>query len=100
MAKIIKVKICGITNYPDARDAIDCGADALGFVFAKSPRQMQPLAVKNIVKKLPLLIVKVGVFVNAPIDEVSTLLDYCELNLVQLHGEESRSYVWALYPYA
>jgi phosphoribosylanthranilate isomerase len=62
------VKICGITNLEDALTAVDAGADALGFVFyEKSPRNIAPETVREIVTQLPVNIEKVGVFVgNSP----------------------------------
>ena len=60
----VKVKICGITNYEDAYAASSYGADAIGFVFAKSPRQVTPEAAKSIIMELPPYLVTVGVFVK------------------------------------
>ncbi|WP_250637548.1 hypothetical protein [Rhizobium phaseoli] len=48
-----RVKICGITSLEDARAAVDAGADALGFVFSRSPRQVSPNEVREIVSELP-----------------------------------------------
>ncbi len=60
------VKICGITNLDDARHAIRCKADAVGFVFDKeSPRHVTPQRASDIVAHLPEHISKIGVFVNA-----------------------------------
>lgn len=95
-----KVKICGITNYRDAVSAIDYGADALGFIFSPSPRQITPKGVRNIIRRLPPLVVKVGVFVNVPVKKVRTAMAYCGLSLAQLQGNESRTYYQSLSPFA
>jgi phosphoribosylanthranilate isomerase len=88
-----KVKICGITNIEDALQAVQAGADALGFVFfEKSPRFVEPEGAAAIIAGLPPLVQVVGLFVNAPLDLVNTTADRCGLDLVQLHGEESPSY--------
>lgn len=97
---MVKVKICGLTNYRDAVDAIDCGADAIGFVLANSPRQITLANAKNIIGKLPPFVIKVGVFVNAPLEDVIFLRGYCGFNLIQLHGDEDKEYFYRLYPYA
>ncbi|MFH0889371.1 MAG: phosphoribosylanthranilate isomerase [Planctomycetota bacterium] len=100
MANNIKIKICGITNYRDAADAIDCGADAVGFVMAPSPRRITPDMARSIISRLPPFAIKVGVFVNAPLKQVKSLMNYCGFNIVQLHGDEDRKYFNALCPYA
>lgn len=70
------IKICGITNLDDALLAVDAGADAVGFVFhKKSPRNMDPEAVKQIVEKLPESVEKIGVFVGGEFDSSSIFLD-------------------------
>ena len=94
------VKICGITNYRDAADAIDCGADALGFILARSPRQVTLDEAQRIIRKLPASVLKVGVFVNAPIEKVRSAMGLCGFTLVQLHGQEDREYYRRLYPSA
>jgi phosphoribosylanthranilate isomerase len=95
-----KVKICGITAYPDAAAAIDYGADALGFIFSPSPRQTTPENARNIIRRLPPFVVKVGVFVNAPAKKVRMVMAYCGLSLAQLQGNESRAYYQSLSPFA
>ena len=95
---MIRVKICGITSEEDALAAVDCGADALGFVFALSPRRMGVEAVRDIVAKLPPFVTKVGVFVDSDLAEVSRIMSACSLDLAQLHGAESPDYCAALFP--
>ena len=87
---IVKVKICGITNYDDAIAAVEMGADLLGFNFyPKSPRFVSPEKVTQIVGKLPAFIDIAGVFVNSSLEEIRDTIDQCQLNWVQLHGDES-----------
>ena len=62
--EMVRVKICGITSVDDAKAAIALGADAIGFVFAASPRQVTPDEARHIISELPALVVKVGVFVD------------------------------------
>lgn len=95
---MVKVKICGITNLDDALAAVECGADALGFVFAYSPRQVTAEIVRDIVAKLPPFICKVGVFVNSDLALVKETILLCNLDLAQLHGDEIPEYCAALFP--
>lgn len=89
---MVKIKICGITNLEDAQAACSYGADALGFVFAKSPRRVSPQMVKTIIKKLPPFIVTVGVFVNEDRGKVSKIAAACGLGCLQFHGDETPGY--------
>ena len=87
---IVKVKICGITNYKDAAAAIDMGADLLGFNFyPKSPRYMAPAKAVEIINKLPAFIDLAGVFVNESIEKIHETKNFCQLDWLQLHGDES-----------
>jgi len=87
---MVKVKICGITSLDDARMAVDAGADALGFVFYdKSPRYINPVAAAKIIAKLPPFVQTVGLFVNEEVEQVNWTADFCGLDVVQLHGDES-----------
>jgi phosphoribosylanthranilate isomerase len=89
----VKVKICGITNVPDALAAAEAGADALGLMFyERSPRQVSIRQAAEIVRELPPFIIKVGVFVNAEEDTVMRAIADCGLNMLQFHGEESPEY--------
>ena len=86
---IVKVKICGLTNYEDAAAALDMGADLLGFNFyPDSPRYVTPEKAAQIISKLPAFIDIAGVFVNATFDEIRRIIDRCWLNWIQLHGDE------------
>ena len=84
----MRVKICGITNFQDAIQAIDAGTDALGFVFYQdSPRYITPANAKKIIDRLPPFIGRVGLFVNEGIDTIETISKYCDLTLCQIHFE-------------
>jgi phosphoribosylanthranilate isomerase len=90
---VVKVKICGITNINDACSAAEYGVDALGFIFyPKSQRYVAPAKAKEMIQKLPSEIIRVGVFVNHEIQEVKEIAQFCGLNLIQLHGDESPEY--------
>jgi len=86
------VKICGITNREDALKAVSLGVDAVGFIFAESPRRVDPFTAREIIRHLPSSLLKVGVFVNEAIEEVERISGCCSLNGVQFHGEESPEY--------
>jgi phosphoribosylanthranilate isomerase len=89
MMAATRVKICGLTRLEDAELAVALGADALGFVFwPNSPRRMTPEAAGGITRALPPFPARVGVFVNAPLDEIARAVDVAGLSAVQLHGDE------------
>jgi len=96
----VRVKVCGITNADDALAAVELGADALGFIFASSPRQVTPEQAARIVASLPPFICKVGVFVDRDIGEVRSVMELCSLDMAQLHGSESPAACEALSPRA
>lgn len=89
---MVRIKFCGITNIKDALETAGLGVNALGFVFAKSPRQVSPEKAKEIIEKLPPWISAVGVFVNEKPEAVSEIAEHCKLDYIQLHGEESPEY--------
>jgi phosphoribosylanthranilate isomerase len=81
----IWTKICGNTSLEDTQLAADAGADAVGFIFAPSPRQVTRELVAEIVPQLPPTLEKIGVFVDASFDEIASTLVACSLTGVQLH---------------
>jgi phosphoribosylanthranilate isomerase len=83
-----KVKICGIKNLQDAIFAADYGADAIGFVFAKSIRKVSKEKVRSIVRKLPPFVTTVGLFVNETEENIEAVYRFCGLDAIQLHGNE------------
>ena len=83
------VKICGITNEDDALFAVAMGADAVGFVFAPSPRQVAAQQVYDITRRLPPEILTVGVFRDQHPDRVIDTVNRAGLKAAQLHGHET-----------
>jgi len=90
------VKVCGITNPADARVAAEAGADAVGFIFAESPRLVVAEEARRISIALPENVLKVGVFVNAPPEEVLRTAAEAGLDMAQLHGDETPETVAAV----
>lgn len=90
----MKVKICGITNAEDALNAVEIGADAIGFIFVKaSPRYVAPESAYQIIQNLPPFVIKVGVFADATKDEITDIINYTGINCLQLHGNEAPDFI-------
>jgi len=88
-----KIKICGITNLKNALEAVEVGVDALGFVFfSKSPRYINPKKARAIINLLPSFVLRVGLFVNAPKEEVLSVISESRVNLLQFHGDEDEKF--------
>jgi len=79
------IKICANTSLGDAQLAAEAGADAVGFVFAPSPRRVTPGQAAQIVPQLPAALEKIGVFVDAGFDEIAATVEVAGLTGVQLH---------------
>ncbi len=98
------IKICGIKTLPDALTAIEAGADYLGFNFyLKSVRFIEKSAcvkIASVLKREHPQIKLVGVFVNSSVDEIKDILQTCQLDLAQLHGDETPETFAQLAPYA
>ena len=88
----VRIKICGITNKEDALAAAHLGADAVGFVFATSPRKVSAENAREIVKTLPPFVKTVGVFVDEDPEKVLSIAAMCGLDILQFHGSESVDY--------
>ena len=91
---MILVKICGITNWPDAKAACDAGADMLGFNFyEKSLRRVSTVEAATMRAKLPSGVQPVGLFVNAKPSEINSLHAFVRFTAAQLHGDETPTVV-------
>ena len=89
----IRIKICGITRYEDAKAAAEIGVDALGFIFyPKSPRSIAPESAAHIIRQLPPFISRVGVFVDETLERVMAVARATGIDTIQLHGNESPDY--------
>lgn len=83
------IKFCGTTSLADAKAAIAAGADALGFIFTPSKRQVDASQARDIIRQLPAEIEKIGVFMAEPVEDILAIVDATGLTGVQLHGAES-----------
>jgi phosphoribosylanthranilate isomerase len=85
-----RIKICGITNLADALQAVDAGADALGFIFVENtPRFVTPEQAEAVIRRLPPFVTPVGVFWNHAPGHVKAVAETCGLAALQLHGDEA-----------
>ncbi len=92
MSMRIRVKICGITRVEDARDAVRCGADAIGLVFyPDSPRLVSVTQASSIVDAVSPFVTVVGLFVNPEPVQVRDVVDSLPLGLLQFHGQETNT---------
>jgi phosphoribosylanthranilate isomerase len=85
---MVRIKICGITRVEDAMAAAEAGADAIGLVFADSPRRVSTRQAREIVASLPPLVSAVGVFVNSRAATILRTASVVGFSTVQLHGDE------------
>ncbi len=88
-----RVKICGITRPEDGLRAAELGVDAIGLVFvAASPRAVDAIQAAAIASLLPPFVTRVGLFVDAGVEQVKAVLNRVALDLLQFHGNESAAY--------
>ncbi len=93
---MVRVKICGITSERDGLAAVRAGADALGLIFAKSPRRVSVSEAKKIVRAVGPRVLTVGVFVDESIQKMLAVAQACGFGAIQLHGDERAKTVEAL----
>ncbi|GIN92708.1 phosphoribosylanthranilate isomerase [Siminovitchia terrae] len=89
---MVRIKFCGLTDKHSAKTAVEAGADAIGFVFAASKREVTPEQAKEIIESLPPYVSTVGVFVDETLDRINEIAEYCQLDMLQLHGSETPEY--------
>ena len=93
----MRIKICGITNLEDALDAVNAGADALGFVFyEKSSRYIEPVEAKRIIEQLPPFVQAVGLFVNMVAPQVDFICRRAGIDIAQIHFEADEKFYQSL----
>lgn len=92
-----RVKICGITRVGDALDAVEMGADAVGFIFYHgSRREASQSVAREVAKRLPAFVTPVGVFVNADAATIKSVAEETGIRAVQLHGKEPMALIASL----
>jgi phosphoribosylanthranilate isomerase len=93
-----RVKICGLTRVVDARLAVDGGAQALGLVFAPSPRRVTPEQARRLLAAMPTTVLRFGVFCDQPWRWVRNLARDLHLDRLQFHGAEDEAYLKHFHP--
>ncbi|MGI6500097.1 MAG: phosphoribosylanthranilate isomerase [Anaerostipes sp.] len=89
----MKIKMCGLQRLIDIEYANICMPDYVGFIFADSRRKVEADTAKNLIEKLNKNIQSVGVFVNEPLDTLKSIIEKTDIDMIQLHGDESREYI-------
>ncbi|MEV8523575.1 phosphoribosylanthranilate isomerase [Streptomyces sp. NPDC052000] len=84
------IKLCGLKTEQDVDTAVEAGADAIGFMFADSPRRVDTTTAIRLVERVPPHVMTVGVFRDQPTDQVRSLADITGVRAIQLHGHEER----------
>ncbi len=92
------IKICGTTSIEDALASVQAGADALGFIFAPSPRRVTLEKAQAIIRKLPASVERIGVFLNGTVDQVRNAVAEVDLTGIQLHGNEFAPEIYSYLP--
>jgi len=90
--KLTRVKICGLKRREDISYVNELEPDYVGFVFVKSKRQIDKYKAKELISNLDKSIKTVGVFLNTPAVKVKEISEFCNLDIIQLHGDETPEY--------
>ena len=85
----VRVKICGLTRVEDVKSAIEAGADAVGFVFTRSPRRISVETATRLVNYVPKGVLRVGLFLNQDRSEIRKVVSSVPLDVLQFHGSET-----------
>ena len=88
-----KVKICGLMEHEHVRAAVEAGADAIGFVFAPSSREVTVERAQELASRIPANVLKIGVFVNETQEEITRIFQTVPLDYVQFHGDEDANFI-------
>ena len=88
-----KVKICGLMEHEHVLAAVEAGADAIGFVFAPSSREVTVEQAKELASRIPANVLKIGVFVNETQEEITRIFKTVPLDYVQFHGDEDADFI-------
>lgn len=91
MTHLVKIKICGLTRVEDVNAAVAAGADAVGFVFAASPRHISSATAVRLCTAVPAGVLRVGLFLDQASAAVARVVNSVPLDLLQFHGSESRA---------
>lgn len=90
MLRRTRIKICGLTRVEDVQQAVAAGIDAIGFVFyAKSPRYVTPDMAAELITAATPFVTTVGLFVNAPLEEIEQVVAQTPISILQFHGDET-----------
>ncbi|HEY7994955.1 MAG: N-(5'-phosphoribosyl)anthranilate isomerase [Candidatus Eremiobacterales bacterium] len=89
---MIRVKICGMTDRADIEACVAAGADALGFIFAKSPRRLALDEARTLTATVPPFVTTVGVFAGDSAELVSGAIEACRLDVLQFSGDETAEF--------
>ncbi|MDD3186215.1 MAG: phosphoribosylanthranilate isomerase [Anaerostipes sp.] len=89
----MKIKMCGLQRLIDIEYANICVPDYVGFIFADSRRKVEADTAKTLIENLNKNIQSVGVFVNEPLDTLKSIIEKTDIDMIQLHGDESREYI-------
>ncbi|UCM89968.1 phosphoribosylanthranilate isomerase [Streptomyces marincola] len=90
------IKLCGLKTEEDVDTAVEVGADAIGFMFADSPRRVDAAAAMRLIERVPPGVMTVGVFRDQRVDHIRSLADITGFGAVQLHGNEGQEHFAAL----